>query len=619
VENHPPAFLRLNGYPRLALSDVEFHLPDARRRHGGPHREGTCRSRVPVTEIDSGGQNSPGNFEWPQHSLNYRVNLGPVDLFQAHRYGGDSEFGRASGLDWLKNQLSALGTARPVIVVQHYPFEPTTLTPNWTTDQRDAFLQVLEPYNVIALLTGHVHDPPGENEFPSKISAPDFGKIFDEFRPGAATATYYEGIGNVGVEGFLVVKVTAPSHDASGYHPGVLDIARGTTLSGSIEWTQEFSKEFSTWGMADSASPLTCCAAGNTSRAYYVNSWGEIHEVGPEGDRNLSQETSVKPANISTSLVSCALSGDDPTLYYPRIYTITTNNRIAEIGWLAGDRWGAGNIYPNFTVPDGSLLTCCVVNNGRDPCVYLSKQDGVNVHIIELAYSSQTGWLTPLDLTNAATAPQPAKHDILANQFACCAGTDNIPCVYFIDTNGHIQELRPISNSWTTTDLTLQAKDSTARTNVILPVIGSPLTCCVRDKVQSCVYFIDTEGHIQELWRTADGVWERTDLMTKTDAPAPLKVDSPLVRWCPLTSCITGDGDTHVYYITATDTGAGAHIHELLRDKSAVWSHQDITQPKQALPDQYPNPSTLACCVLSNGNLSVYYRGENDIHELAET
>lgn len=232
-----------------------------------------------------------------------------------------------------------------------------------------------------------------------------------------------------------------------------------------------------------------------------------------------------------------------------------------------------------------------------------------------MAYSGQNQtWYAPLDITSAANAPPAArlmkptecKPGGFASPIACCAGTNNTPRIYFTDQDGRIQGLR-YSSGWKAADLT--TKTGTPRP----AAFGNPLACRVMEGLYSCVYFEDSDGHIHELRENADATWTPCDLTALTKAPIPAQECGPLM------SCVTGDGDTRVYYIAAAGTGAGAHIHELLRDKSAAWRHQDITQSQQDLPDQYPNPSTLACCVLSNENPSIYYRGENDIHELAET
>ncbi len=182
---------------------------------------GQTKPVIPVTTID--GTGDAGSYCWKEHSLNYCVNLGPVDLFQMHVYGGDRENGRADGLSWLKDQLALRDISRPIIIVQHYSFDITSdEQPNWTKAQRDAFLAVLEPYNVIALLTGHAH---AAGAFPDIIPIPHSTKTFDQFRPGMCSD----------YGGFALMRVSDISFDT----------IQGSTVKGKIEWIKGYSKSIS--------------------------------------------------------------------------------------------------------------------------------------------------------------------------------------------------------------------------------------------------------------------------------------------------------------------------------------------------------------------------------------
>ncbi|KAI0044067.1 hypothetical protein FA95DRAFT_1562619 [Auriscalpium vulgare] len=160
-----------------------------------------------------------GTFEYEDHSLNYVVDLGPVDVFQLHVYGGDSDNDRESGIDWLKGKLAERGQTRPIIIVQHYLFSETIenggITPCWTNAQRDALVTILAPYNIIAFLVGHNH---GVGPFPNSIPVPTQNptRFVPEFRPGCAFN-----------QNFALVRVT----------PSTLDVLYGTAASQKISWT----------------------------------------------------------------------------------------------------------------------------------------------------------------------------------------------------------------------------------------------------------------------------------------------------------------------------------------------------------------------------------------------
>jgi hypothetical protein len=153
------------------------------------------RFEIPPDAIDC---NPNGTFWWGDNSFNYVIDLGTVDVYQLHCYGGDNDHGRKSGLDWLKRKLAAKGYARPVVIVQHYSFSTWVNRGNdrikhdWCENQRDNLLEVLAPYNVIALCNGHAHWT--EPSWPLEITVPNARGTFDidpkkkflEFRPGSA-------------------------------------------------------------------------------------------------------------------------------------------------------------------------------------------------------------------------------------------------------------------------------------------------------------------------------------------------------------------------------------------------------------------------------------------------
>ncbi|KAH8927824.1 hypothetical protein BT69DRAFT_709505 [Atractiella rhizophila] len=102
-----------------------------------------------------------GSYEWQKYSMNYVVNLGPVDVYQLHVFGGDPRHGRNDGLEWLKRTLAIKGYSRPVIIVQHDL--PSETQDQWvdeeaTVHETNHLMEVLLPYNVIAFLVGHNHD-----------------------------------------------------------------------------------------------------------------------------------------------------------------------------------------------------------------------------------------------------------------------------------------------------------------------------------------------------------------------------------------------------------------------------------------------------------------------------
>ncbi|KAF2680996.1 hypothetical protein K458DRAFT_433881 [Lentithecium fluviatile CBS 122367] len=108
---------------------------------------------IPANSIDS---DPDGTFYYQDHSFNYVVDLGPVDVYQLHLFGGDVAHERRSGLDWLKRKLAARGYTRPVFIVQHLPMGYPD-GDYWNDSARDQFLEILRPYNVLGVGVGHDH------------------------------------------------------------------------------------------------------------------------------------------------------------------------------------------------------------------------------------------------------------------------------------------------------------------------------------------------------------------------------------------------------------------------------------------------------------------------------
>ncbi|KAI0055981.1 hypothetical protein BV25DRAFT_1669401 [Artomyces pyxidatus] len=160
-----------------------------------------------------------GTYAYDDYSLNYVVDLGPVDVFQLHVYGGDSDNDRQDGIGWLQGKLADRGQTRPIIIVQHYLFSETVenggITPCWTNAQRDRLLNILSPYNIIGFFVGHNH---GTGLLPNNIPVPTQNptRNVPEFRPGCAFN-----------QNFALVRVT----------PSTLDVMYGTAANKQISWT----------------------------------------------------------------------------------------------------------------------------------------------------------------------------------------------------------------------------------------------------------------------------------------------------------------------------------------------------------------------------------------------
>jgi cytolysin (calcineurin-like family phosphatase) len=211
------------------------------------------RWSVPFSYIDTRyDAENWGTYEYKDYSLNYFVDLGPVDVYQLHRYGGDPDYGRRSGIEWLKRTLARRGYTRPVIIVQHFKLEGgtddglTNPTPgyDWTLlytyEQRNHLLEVLLPYNVIAFGVGHWHDASVPFQmmprFKNRKGTMDSDwkeRVVPQFQPGAAMS------GNLGV-----VRVEK-STDQKGGERVTLNYVQGNGLYNDkyISWGYGYSDD----------------------------------------------------------------------------------------------------------------------------------------------------------------------------------------------------------------------------------------------------------------------------------------------------------------------------------------------------------------------------------------
>jgi cytolysin (calcineurin-like family phosphatase) len=120
---------------------------------------------------DRVGDGQWGVTSFDDGSRNYSWDWNAVHLVQLNAWAGDIYAGRTnwenpdskprathpSGLPWLREDLRRwVGDSnRPVIVFQHFDFGTSPLW--WTLQNQKDFLDILKPYNVIGVFTGHAH------------------------------------------------------------------------------------------------------------------------------------------------------------------------------------------------------------------------------------------------------------------------------------------------------------------------------------------------------------------------------------------------------------------------------------------------------------------------------
>lgn len=344
----------------------------------------------------------------------------------------------------------------------------------------------------------------------------------------------------------------------------------------------------------DTASPISSCAVATTTMVHVITSDGHLHQIthadGASTYVDISESTKRKwQLQTSGPLTSLTLSNGSP-----RVYTTTAGDNLVQEFVPAQDgTWSAD--FMSASAPVSSLLGSFTRASGAAPVVNgIAGWGGVQ----ELVFVSGQGW-SFADLNEVTSAP-PA----VVGSIACSSDADEKRRVYYVDRNGHLQELSLIDpQPWWSTDVTMLAGAPSA-------ALSTPLTCHVVGARQSRVYFRSTDGHVQALAQSEHGIWTATDLTAALPGvPSPAELTQ-------LVSCVTGDGYTRVYY-----TDASAHIHELSLAPSALqWQHADVSDAANgAIPFDPPGSAPrLSVSVLSSGEPRLYYLGQDQfVHELA--
>ncbi len=113
--------------------------------------------RVGLSRVAPG---DAGHYSWDWDWVHFvQVNLCPAD--EASDESDTSAVRDPRGaLSFLVEDLEQVvaDSGRPVVVIAHYGFDAFSREARWWTDeQREAFMEAVEDYNVVAYLHGHVH------------------------------------------------------------------------------------------------------------------------------------------------------------------------------------------------------------------------------------------------------------------------------------------------------------------------------------------------------------------------------------------------------------------------------------------------------------------------------
>jgi|GEM_PF-3044267 len=112
------------------------------------------RGTIPTNRRDKESNQAP-NYSWDWHDVHFvQLNVAPANGFV-----GDDGLMARDALAFLEVDLplNVGSTGRPVVLFHHYGFDSFSIDGWWSEADRRAYWNVIAPYNVIGIFTGHRH------------------------------------------------------------------------------------------------------------------------------------------------------------------------------------------------------------------------------------------------------------------------------------------------------------------------------------------------------------------------------------------------------------------------------------------------------------------------------
>ncbi|MGX4691545.1 hypothetical protein [Streptomyces sp. JNUCC 63] len=232
-------------------------------------------------------------------------------------------------------------------------------------------------------------------------------------------------------------------------------------------------------------------------------------------------------------------------------------------------------------------------------------------HVHELYVTSGGNWAHAdlMDQTRMTGSPAPPASGSALSGYEWAAG--NSKQVAYLDSAGHVHELYVTSGgNWAHADL----MDQTRMTgSPAPPASGSALSgyeWAAGNSKQ--VAYLDSAGHVHELYVTSGGNWAHADLMDQTrmtGSPAPPAGRPALsgYEWA------AGNSKQVAYLDSA------GHVHELYVTSGGNWAHADLTRQAGASPAVGSALSGYEWAGGRNSKQVAYIDSAGDVQELYVT
>ncbi len=321
----------------------------------------------------------------------------------------------------------------------------------------------------------------------------------------------------------------------------------------------------------------------------------EVNVVGPG---NFSNCTFISGSGLLTYAVS------------PGALSVQAGGPGAACGEVtAGTGEGSNAIYGAVTPSSGSTVTQSLSfvwqGNaaasgsaldgywGSDSSQHVNFVD-INGHVHELYYHPGiAGWVDN-DLTSMAKGTVAIPGSALDGYW----GSDSSQHVNFIDTNGHVHELyfHP-GGAWVDNDLTFVAKGTSAAPSSTLDGYWGS------DSSQH-VNFIDINGHVHELYFHPGGTWVDNDLTLTAKGSSAAPGSELDAYW-------GSDNSQHVNFVSID-----GHVHELYFHPGGAWVDNDLTSTAKgtAAAATRSNPRGRFHSVATGSALGGYWGSDSSQH-----
>ncbi len=211
-----------------------------------------------------------------------------------------------------------------------------------------------------------------------------------------------------------------------------------------------------------------------------------------------------------------------------------------------------------------------------------------NQHVHQLFYNN-ADW-ADADITSLSGGPLTTKTPRLT---ALATGSSAFH-VYYLASNGHVNQLYNVSGSWVNQDITKIAKGPSGRAVWIASINVGNL---------QYVYYLATTGHVHELYYN-DSTWLDEDLTVKAGVPVAAAAS-------PITALVFPGGNVNEVFFIDNNK----HLWQMLSADNNVWASDDVTSQGGG-PAANPANGIVAFTTTPNDDLHLFYLSKKHINQL---